>query len=58
LAGDLSAVAWADDGTIEAIEDRSRAFFIGVQWHPEADDDSSIFESLVAVAAEVLSNRS
>jgi gamma-glutamyl-gamma-aminobutyrate hydrolase PuuD len=27
-------VAWAEDGTIEAIEDR-RTRVIGVQWHPE-----------------------
>jgi putative glutamine amidotransferase len=31
---DLRAVAWAEDGTIEAVEDR-RSRIIGVQWHPE-----------------------
>lgn len=32
----LSATAWAvDDGVIEAVEDPSRRFLIGVQWHPE-----------------------
>lgn len=31
---DLRAVAWAEDGTVEAVEDR-RSRIIGVQWHPE-----------------------
>jgi putative glutamine amidotransferase len=32
----LSVTAWAvEDGVIEAIEDPSRPFLIGVQWHPE-----------------------
>ena len=34
VGDDLRAVAWAEDGTIEAIEDR-RSRIIGVQWHPE-----------------------
>ena len=57
LADGLSAVAWADDGTIEAIERRSRPFVIGVQWHPEADENRSVFESLVKAAAGVLAAR-
>jgi len=35
IAHDLAVSAVAPDGVIEAIEDRSRRFFIGVQWHPE-----------------------
>ena len=35
LGQDLEAVAWSDDGTIEAIEDPDRRFLIGVQWHAE-----------------------
>ncbi len=31
----LAVSAVAPDGVIEALEDRSRRFFIGVQWHPE-----------------------
>ncbi|MGA3352795.1 MAG: gamma-glutamyl-gamma-aminobutyrate hydrolase family protein [Acidimicrobiales bacterium] len=57
LAGGLSAVAWADDGTIEAIESPTRPFVIGVQWHPEADDNRSVFEALVRAAAAVLTSR-
>jgi putative glutamine amidotransferase len=34
VGDDLRAVAWAEDGTIEAIEDR-RSRIIAVQWHPE-----------------------
>ena len=32
---DLRAVAFAPDGVIEALEDTSGRFIIGVQWHPE-----------------------
>lgn len=31
----LSKVAYSEDGIIEAIEDKTKKFFIGVQWHPE-----------------------
>jgi putative glutamine amidotransferase len=34
----LRAVAWAEDGTIEAVEDQ-RSRIIGVQWHPEQISD-------------------
>lgn len=37
-AGRLRVVARADDGTIEAIDDPSRPFYVGVQWHPERGD--------------------
>ncbi|HEX4220513.1 MAG TPA: gamma-glutamyl-gamma-aminobutyrate hydrolase family protein [Acidimicrobiales bacterium] len=36
----LRAVAWAEDGTIEAIEDR-RSRILGVQWHPEQLPDQA-----------------
>ncbi len=35
LGEGLIAAATAPDGVIEAIEDPSRAFCLGVQWHPE-----------------------
>lgn len=31
----LTACAWAPDGLIEAVEDRSQPFFLATQWHPE-----------------------
>lgn len=46
----LSGVAWAEDGTIEAIEDPDRRFTVGVLWHPEAGEDTRLFEALVAAA--------
>ncbi len=33
---DLPIVAIANDLTIEAVEDPTKKFFIGVQWHPES----------------------
>ena len=38
----------AGDGLVEAIEDRSRAFALGVQWHPEEDEASGLIAALVA----------
>ena len=31
----LQVVATAPDGVIEAVEDRTKNFFVGIQWHPE-----------------------
>jgi len=36
LGQGLTSVAWAADGTVEAVEDASRPFVLGVQWHAEA----------------------
>jgi putative glutamine amidotransferase len=46
----LREAARADDGTIEALEDPSRRFALGVLWHPEAGEDMRLFEELVAEA--------
>jgi putative glutamine amidotransferase len=46
----LHEVAWADDGTIEGLEDPERRFALGVLWHPEAGEDWKLFEALVAEA--------
>jgi putative glutamine amidotransferase len=43
----LREVAWADDGTVEALEDPARRFAVGVLWHPEAGEDRALFEALV-----------
>ena len=42
--------AWAADGTLEGVEDPSKRFTVGVQWHPEAGSDEALFENLVAEA--------
>jgi putative glutamine amidotransferase len=46
----LAETAWAEDGTLEAVEDPSRRFAVGVQWHPEAGEDQALFEGLVREA--------
>jgi len=46
----LVETAWAHDGTLEAVEDPSRRFLVGVQWHPEAGGDARLFEALVEEA--------
>jgi putative glutamine amidotransferase len=46
----LREVAWADDGTIEGLEDPVRRFALGVLWHPEAGEDTKLFDALVAEA--------
>jgi putative glutamine amidotransferase len=50
LGEGLSQVAWADDGTIEGVEDPARDFVIGILWHPEEGEDRALFEGLVARA--------
>ena len=42
--------ARAADGTVEALEDPSRRFALGVLWHPEAGEDQRLFDALVAEA--------
>jgi len=37
--GRLTVTGWADDGTIESLEDPSATFVVGVQWHPEYAGD-------------------
>ena len=46
----LVAAAHAPDGTLEAIEDPARDFYLGVLWHPEFDGQVELFEALVGAA--------
>ena len=46
----FTAVAWAEDGLLEAIEDPDHRFRLGVQWHPEVDADRGLFRGLVMAA--------
>lgn len=48
----FTAVAWADDGLLEAIEDPAHRFRLAVQWHPEVDPDRGLFRALVAAAED------
>ncbi|MBA2615087.1 MAG: gamma-glutamyl-gamma-aminobutyrate hydrolase family protein [Actinobacteria bacterium] len=50
LGEGLVESAWAEDGTIEGIEDPSRRFALGVLWHPEQGEDFALFRALVAEA--------
>jgi putative glutamine amidotransferase len=52
LGEGLREAARADDGTIEALEDPSRRFALGVLWHPEAGEDQRLFEALVREAQD------
>ncbi|MEA2505806.1 MAG: putative glutamine amidotransferase [Actinomycetota bacterium] len=53
----LREVAWAEDDTVEGIEDLSRNFAIGVLWHPEEGEDRKLFEALVAAASSAMGTR-
>jgi putative glutamine amidotransferase len=50
LGDGLVATAWAEDGTVEAVE-LDGVFAIGVQWHPETGTDPAIFRALIDAAA-------
>jgi putative glutamine amidotransferase len=51
LGAGLRAVAWSDDGVVEAIEEQDGRYVLGVQWHAEtlvADAEQlSLFQRLV-----------
>jgi len=57
LGEGLVTTAHAEDGTIEAVEDPSRRFALGVLWHPEAGEDLKLFEELVREAREYRASR-
>ncbi|MCW5889028.1 MAG: gamma-glutamyl-gamma-aminobutyrate hydrolase family protein [bacterium] len=53
LGRGLRAVAWAEDGVVEAVESERHPFVLAVQWHPELDALSDrrplrLFEELVS----------
>jgi putative glutamine amidotransferase len=50
IGAGLREVGWADDGTVEALEDPSKRFAVGVLWHPEEGEDLALFEALVEEA--------
>jgi len=51
LGSGLSAVAWAADEIVFAVELARYPFAIGMQWHPEETEDLRIFEALREAAA-------
>ena len=54
LGKNLVATAWAQDGTIEAVEGTGGRLVLGVQWHAEGlNAHTPLFELLIAAAAGV-----
>lgn len=47
----LVASAHSEDGSLEAIEDPEKPFWVAVQWHPETQEDAGLFTALVEAAA-------
>jgi putative glutamine amidotransferase len=54
LGQGLTAIAWTEDRIIEAFEldPGESPFVLAVQWHPEAGDDPSLFQALIAAARD------
>jgi len=57
--GNLRRLAEAPDGVLEAIDEPTRRFWVGVQWHPERAEpfNPEIFEALVQAARGATSPR-
>lgn len=56
----LTPVAFANDGVVEALENNSYPFMVGVQWHPEyqvSNFDQRIFNELVRQAKHFSAKR-
>ncbi|WP_236239189.1 gamma-glutamyl-gamma-aminobutyrate hydrolase family protein [Streptomyces sp. CC228A] len=51
LGRGLRPSAYAEDGTVEAVEAAGDAWVLGVQWHPEMGEDLRVMEGLVRAAA-------
>ena len=55
LGAGLRAVAWSDDGVVEAVEAPIGEFALGVQWHAECltaiDEHAALFSAFVEAAA-------
>ena len=43
----LVEAAWAEDGTLEGLEDPAKRFAVAVLWHPEMEEDKRLFFALV-----------
>lgn len=54
--GNFDIVGYSSDGVIEAIEDKSKRFAIGVQWHPEnlmdSEESKSLFKEFIKVCGD------
>ena len=62
VAQGLEVVAWAADGTIEAVERADHPFYLAVQWHPEETaavdpGQQRLFDALAAAAIQYRGTR-
>ena len=57
LGSGLVPTAYAEDGTLEALEDPTKRFALGVLWHPEEGEDAALFRALVEQAREYRAGR-
>lgn len=52
LGEGLVETAVAEDGTVEAVEEPTKRFAVGVLWHPEAGENMRLFDALVREAEQ------
>ncbi len=58
VASQFSAVAWANDHIVEAIESREHTYVLGVQWHPELmTNHHPVFHQLFTVLVSYANSR-
>ena len=55
-AGDLTVTGRAPDGIVEALEDPSARFVLGIQWHPEFSNDEPTSENIFNAFIEACTN--
>jgi gamma-glutamyl-gamma-aminobutyrate hydrolase PuuD len=53
----LVETAWAEDGSLEGLEDPQKRFAVAVLWHPEMEEDKRLFEALVDEARRYRAER-
>jgi putative glutamine amidotransferase len=53
----LVETAWAEDGSLEGLEDPQKRFALAVLWHPEMEDDKRLFGALVEEARSYRAER-
>ena len=52
LGHGVEAVAWGDDQAVAAVELAGHPFAIGLQWHPEEDEGTRLFEGFREAASD------
>jgi gamma-glutamyl-gamma-aminobutyrate hydrolase PuuD len=53
----LVETAWAEDGSLEGLEDPQKRFALAVLWHPEMEDDKRLFGALIEEARSYRAER-